>query len=158
MITTFYFDMDGVLCNLEKSFVQCTSISIDKFQKFSKEEKDKIKQEVFTYDFFRSFEPHIKMVNAAMSAMREGIPTKILTATGHINVDQVKAAKREWILKHLGDVEIIFVDKVQNKGSILHGLTDHHHLYDDRQAAIDSWLKMDDAHPGLIATATLVTM
>ena len=159
MHTNYYFDMDGVLCNLDKRFYEMTGIDSNVFHTFDKSEKERIKSDLFTYDFFRSFDPFASMVQVLNEyRSQESSIVRILTATGHINVEEVKRAKKDWIAEHVGDIEIIFVDKVQNKGKILEGASGHHHLFDDRQKAIDSWVAMNKNDLSLIATATLITM
>lgn len=159
LYTNYYFDMDGVLCNLDKRFYEMTGIDTTAFHTFDKSEKERIKSDLFTYDFFRNLEPIQVMLDQLLTLKNADIhPVKILTATGHINVEDVKRAKKDWIAEHVGNIEIIFVDKVQNKGKILVGADGHHHLFDDRVAAIDSWRAMDKFNPGLRATATLITM
>ena len=159
LYTNYYFDMDGVLCNLDKRFYEMTGIDTNTFHTFDKSEKERIKSDLFTYEFFRNLEPFQFMLDRLLLLKNADVhPVKILTATGHINVDEVKQAKRDWIAQHVGEIDIIFVDKVQNKGKILVGAVGHHHLFDDRVAAIDSWRAMDNFNPGLRATATLITM
>ena len=159
MHTNYYFDMDGVLCNLDKRFYEMTGIDSNAFHTFDKSEKERIKSDLFTYDFFRSFDPFSSMLHVLNEyRARENNIVRILTATGHINVEDVKRAKKDWIAEHVGNIEIIFVDKVQNKGKILVGALGHHHLFDDRQKAIDSWVAMNKNDLSLIATATLITM
>lgn len=159
MHTNYYFDMDGVLCNLDKRLYEMTGIDSNAFHTFDKSEKERIKSDLFTYDFFRSFDPFSSMLQVLNEyRAKESNIVRILTATGHINVEEVKRAKKDWIAEHVGDIEIIFVDKVQNKGKILVGAAGHHHLFDDRQKAIDSWVAMNKNDMSLIATATLITM
>ena len=154
----YYFDMDGTICDLERSFVDRTGIPISSFSAMSKEEKDVIKKELFTREFFASLQPLDAMLGVLNTLYCYGRSVKILTATGHNNVNAVKAGKRDWIKKHVSDdVEIIFVDKVQHKGQILKSVADgHHHLFDDRPSAIESWLEAQKHNANIKVTATLV--
>ncbi len=155
----YYFDMDGTICDLERSFVDRTGIPISTFSAMSKEEKDVIKKDLFTREFFASLHPLDAMLGALKALHHSGRLVKILTATGHNNVNSVKAGKRDWVNEHIGDrVQIIFVDKVQHKGEILKSaVSGHHHLFDDRPAAIESWLEAQKHNKSIKVTATLVS-
>ena len=90
MHTNYYFDMDCVLCNLDKRFYEMTGIDSNAFHTFDKSEKERIKSDLFTYDFFRSFDPFSNMLQVLNEyrAQQSNI-VRILTATGHINVEEV---------------------------------------------------------------------
>ena len=155
----YYFDMDGTICDLERSFVDRTGIPISSFSAMTKEEKDVIKKDLFTREFFASLQPLDAMLDTLQCLHQSGRLVKILTATGHNNVESVKAGKRDWVKQHIGDhVQIIFVDKVQYKGEILKSVAGgHHHLFDDRLVAIESWLEAQKHNKSIKVTATLVS-
>lgn len=152
----YYFDMDGTICDLERSFVDRTGIPISSFSAMTKEEKGVIKKDLFTREFFASLQPLDAMLDTLHALHRSGRLVKILTATGHNNVESVKAGKRDWVKQHIGDhIQIIFVDKIQHKGEILKSVAGgHHHLFDDRQAAIG--LEAQKHNTNIKVTATLV--
>ena len=72
----------------------------------------------------------------------------ILSAVGDSShVEEIKRAKTEWIREHIcKEIEILFVDKVENKYTKMVPSGDDviHVLVDDREKAIDSW----NAHGG----------
>lgn len=155
----YYFDMDGTICDLERSVVDRTGIPISSFSAMTKDEKDVIKKDLFTREFFASLRPLDAMLDTLLALHHSGRLVKILTATGHNNVESVKAGKRDWVKQYIGDrVQIIFVDKVQHKGEILKSVAaGHHHLFDDRRVAIESWLEAQKHSKSIKVTATLVS-
>lgn len=140
-VTAGYVDLDGVLADWLKAFNDANICSIEEFNKMSKQEKFDIKEKLFTYDFFRNMRP----INAGKRLFNNVSANYkyvyILSAVGDSsNVDEIARAKTEWVREHIcEDVEILFVDKVQNKHTAIKRGIHTHVLYDDRLEAIKSW-------------------
>lgn len=143
-----YFDMDGVLCDWVESFKRNCDIDLEVFQSLSKEEKFKIKETLFGYEFFRTMKPIEKGLDLFRTTKTGTDNIFILSAVGDSShVEEIKRAKTEWIREHIcKEIEILFVDKVENKYTKMVPSGDDviHVLVDDREKAIDSW----NAHGG----------
>ncbi len=150
MKSACYIDLDGVLADWLKAFNDANICSISEFNKLSKLEKFAIKEELFTYDFFRN----MRLINAGKKLFEKCVNdftydgethVYILSAIGDSrNITDIAKAKTEWVREHIcKDVRILFVDKVQNKYKAIQtkDVTDYvnHILYDDRAQAIKSW-------------------
>ncbi|AND75016.1 hypothetical protein pf16_93 [Pseudomonas phage pf16] len=135
-----FFDLDGVLADWEYAFKQNACVTLKRFNGMSKAEKDEVKQNLFDYEFFycmRKIERGMELYQSFVSA---GVPVAILSATGHINKDEVTRAKMHWVADNLGsDVRLILVDKVDQKGLYVDPAYRTCILVDDRQKAIDAW-------------------
>lgn len=141
-----YFDMDGVLCDWVKGFESLSNIKVEDFNLMTKEKKDEIKQQYFTYDLFYNLEAFETTLEVAKLFKQTNIEFKLCTATGKINVDDIKRAKQDWVKKYLGDVEIVFVDKIENKYEAIAkdiNFNDYDlvNLFDDRDKAVDAFNK-----------------
>ena len=73
----YYFDMDGTICDLERSFVDRTGIPISSFSAMSKEEKEK-----FLFFFFR----HRRKTGDRYTRAVDKRPLKVTNGTIHIKV------------------------------------------------------------------------
>ena len=62
-----------------------------------------------------------------------------MSASGRINRDEVIQAKRDWLMLHVGDINAMFVDKVEMKSERMDRSIVNNILIDDRQIAIDAW-------------------
>lgn len=151
-----YFDMDGVLCDWVDMYnkVYANVLQLDKFNNLNKEEKNDIKDVLFTYDFFYNMKPikkGIELYKKALSVYgQENV--SILTAYGDSkNIEDVIQAKKDWIELYLGkDVLVQYVDKVQNKKIKKLSNYDAHYLVDDRIKAIEAWV--NDGGIGILFT------
>lgn len=135
-----FFDLDGVLADWEHAFKKYAPVSLKHFNQMTKDQKDKIKEKLFDYEFFydmKVIESGYRLYRSFVSA---GVPVAILSATGHINKDEVTRAKLHWVADNLGDgVRVILVDKVEQKGMYVDPDYRTSILVDDRQKAIDAW-------------------
>lgn len=136
-----YFDMDGVLCDWVEMFNHVCDVDIEIFNKMNKEEKYEIKEYIFGYDFFRNMKGIEKGLNMIREYMKSHENVFILSAVGDSShVEEIAKAKIEWIHEFIcEDIEIMFVDKVQNKHIMKKEGFDVHILIDDRKKAIDAW-------------------
>lgn len=135
-----FFDLDGVLADWERAYKANCNIPLKTFSSMSKADKNAVKGKLFDYDFF--YDMHIipsgmQLYNSFVEA---GVPVTILSATGHINKEEVARAKMNWVADVLGDkVRVILVDKVEQKGLYVDPAYRTCILVDDRQKAIDAW-------------------
>ena len=141
-----YFDMDGVLCDWVKGFESLTDIKVVDFNLMTKETKNRIKQQYFTYELFYNLEPFLTTLEIVKLLLQTNVEVKICTAVGYFNTEQIKQAKQEWVKKYLGDVGIVFVDKIENKYEAMSkdiNFNDYDvvNLFDDRDKAVDAFNK-----------------
>lgn len=136
-----YFDMDGVLCDWVEMFNRVCDIDLEVFNKMSKKEKHLIKEVIFGYDFFRGMKGIEKGLNMLREYMKSHEHVFILSAVGDSShVEAIAKAKIEWIREFVcPEIEIMFVDKVENKHVKKKDGFDLHILIDDRKKAIDAW-------------------
>lgn len=137
-----YFDMDGVLCDWVSAYNQAKpNLSLARFMDLNKPERDKIKNQIFTYAFFRNMAPIQKGMDLFEAYRNQGEDVYILSAIGDSNhIKEIKRAKRNWVKEHLGaHIPCYFVDKVRNKHLMKLDGYKEHILIDDRKKAIDAW-------------------
>ena len=136
-----YFDMDGVLCDWVEMFNRVCEVDLEVFNKMGKDEKHAIKEVIFGYDFFREMKGIEKGLNMIREYMNSHEHVFILSAVGDSShVDLIAKAKVEWIREFVcPKIEIMFVDKVENKHVKKKDGYDCHILVDDRKKAIDVW-------------------
>ena len=142
--TMWYIDLDGVLADWKQGYNNLENVpSLNTFNNLSKKDKDALKHKFYSYDFFYGLDPidkGLKMIESLMETNN----VCICSAVGSINSNEITKAKQDWIKKYIGDIEAIFVDKVENKHKYRLNGFDLHILIDDRQKAIDSWNKEND--------------
>jgi phosphoglycolate phosphatase-like HAD superfamily hydrolase len=138
-----YFDMDGVLCDWVEMFNCVAKVDLEEFNAMSKAEKFKMKEELFGYEFFREMKGIKKGLNMIKEFMISHENVFILSAVGDSShVDAIAKAKIEWIREYVcPKIEIMFVDKVENKHRMKKEGFDCHILVDDRERAIDAWIE-----------------
>lgn len=136
-----YFDMDGVLCDWVEMFNRVCDVDLEDFNEMSKAEKHEIKEVIFGYDFFRDMKGIGKGLNMIREYMKSHENVFILSAVGDSShIDEIAKAKVEWIREFVcPEIEIMFVDKVENKHVKKKDGYDCHILVDDRKKAIDAW-------------------
>lgn len=136
-----YFDMDGVLCDWVEMFNRVCDVDIEEFNKMNKAEKHEIKEVIFGYDFFRGMKGIEKGLNMIRDYKDAYENVFILSAVGDSShVDAIAEAKIEWIRENVCEnIEIMFVDKVENKHRMKKEGFAEHILIDDRNKAIDAW-------------------
>ena len=136
-----YFDLDGVLANWVEQYKNKSNIPLDKLEKMSQEERHKIKEKLFNYDFFFTMKPITKGVNLYKNLVRTGATIAVLSATGDINKEEVARAKRDWVKKYIGNIDVILVDDGEHKWSKRKQGYDKHILIDDREKVLNAWKK-----------------
>jgi len=135
-----FFDLDGVLADWEQAFKSRAPVSLEQFSQMNKRDKDEVKKKLFDYEFFYDMKLLPEGIQLYNSFVEAGVPVAILSATGHINKDEVGRAKIHWVADLLGDkVRTILVDKVEQKGLYVDSNYRTCILVDDRQKAIDAW-------------------
>lgn len=146
--TIIYFDMDGVIADFNtryiiQSYIKGNYPSLYDFGKLSKEDKDEIKEELFTYEFFRNMPPLSKGLELLKYYQKNYPNVVILSAIGSSShSDEIERAKREWLKEHVGNITAHFVNKTEDKFNItkLYPSFSNHLLVDDRTKAVDPWI------------------
>lgn len=139
--------MDGVLCDFDKAFANSslTNITIEEFNLLNKSEKDAIKNNLFTYDFFYTMEPIAK--GMALFEIAKQVYSEIFILTAHGDngdINEICKAKRDWVRKHLKNFDRVhFVRKAEQKYTYLKHFNleaTQVTLIDDREKAINPWV------------------
>lgn len=146
--TIIYFDMDGVIADfntryIKQSYIKGNYPSLYDFGKLSKEDKDEIKEELFTYEFFRNMAPLSKGLELLKYYQKNYPNVVILSAVGSSShSEEIELAKREWLKEHVGGITAHFVNKTEDKFNItkLYPSFSNHLLVDDRTKAVDPWI------------------
>lgn len=137
--TIIFFDMDGVLADWESQYHLKGDISLSEFEKLSKEERKVVKAKLFTYDFFATMRPIKKGLSLLQRYIKDGKTVAICSALGDVNQQEVLRAKKDWLKKHVGDIDAFFVPKLEDKWKMMQAEYTTNILIDDRQRAVDSW-------------------
>lgn len=146
--TIIYFDMDGVLADfntryIKQSYIKGSYPSLHDFSKLPKEEKDQIKEDLFTYDFFRHMWPLSKGIELLKYCRAKYDHVVILSAVGSTShTQEIERAKRDWLKEHVGEIDAHFVNKTENKFEITKLYPDYqnHILIDAREKSVDPWI------------------
>lgn len=115
-----YFDMDDTLTDYS-----------NQLNKTQLTPKDTVKPE--NISFWENME-WLKGSEEMLDFSRQFFNTKILTRTP--DLDHVKQAKKEWVKKNIGDIEVITVRRGSNKAEYA---TPNSILIDDKQETIDKF-------------------
>lgn len=136
----YYFDMDGVIADWESAYNAVAPMPLEDFSALSREEREVIKRDLFNYEFFAKMSPLESGMSVLRAFIDQGLDVTLLSATGHVNKSEVMRGKADFVEVYLGDsIELMFVDKVEQKHERMIEGYDIHVLFDDRQSAIDAW-------------------
>lgn len=131
--------MDGVLADWVQQYNSVSDMPLEEFSALSREAREQVKIELFNYDFFYNMQPIQSGLDLLLEKIEQGFDVCILSASGRINRDEVIQAKRDWLMLHVGDINAMFVDKVEMKSERMDRSIVNNILIDDRQIAIDAW-------------------
>lgn len=146
--TIIYFDMDGVLADfatryIHQSYFKGSYPSLFQFSALDKSKKDEIKEELFTYDFFRNMPPLQKGLDLLKYYQSKYEHVVILSATSDISrAAEIEQAKRDWLKEHIGDIPAYFSKKAETKYETMELFPSftNHILVDDRDKSLDPWI------------------
>lgn len=144
-----YFDMDGVIVDWVARYHEVAPVPLELFNEMPKAEKNKLKEELFNYDFFRLMKPLAHGIELMIEyAKNPEYDVYVCSATGYINAEEVHRAKVEWLKEHIPVCveikEALFVPKVEMKHEKKKEGYAEHILIDDRVKAVEAW----EAHGG----------
>lgn len=148
MSTNICFDMDGVIADfnihyIKQAYIKGNYPSLREFSKLPKEERDSIKEEMFTYDFFRNMPPLNRGLNLLKFYQENYSNVIIISAIGSSShTVEIEQAKRDWLKEHVGDIKAHFVHKTEDKFNItkLYPSYTNHVLIDDRHKSLIPWI------------------
>lgn len=110
----FYFDMDGVLADWVGGF-EALYPNIPYESLNNHPDYDKIREEIdFSDDFYFNLKP-LPTVDVLKELRLFNYNVAILTSCGEENYDAVRKQKLEWVLRHIGDIDVITVKKSAEK-------------------------------------------
>lgn len=139
MSIRYYFDMDGVLADWVDQYNSVSDMPLSEFNSLSREDRELIKMDLFDYNFFYNMQPIQSGLDLLNEKINRGFDVCILSASGIVNRDEVIRAKKDWISLHIGNINAMFVDKVEMKSQKMDQNIAENILIDDRQIAIDAW-------------------
>lgn len=139
MSIRYYFDMDGVLADWVDQYNSVSDMPLSEFNSLSREDRELIKMDLFDYNFFYNMQPIQSGLDLLNEKINQGFDVCILSASGRVNRDEVIRAKKDWISLHIGNINAMFVDKVEMKSQKMDQNIAENILIDDRQIAIDAW-------------------
>lgn len=131
--------MDGVLADWVDQYNSVSDMPLSEFNSLSREDRELIKMDLFDYNFFYNMQPIQSGLDLLNEKINQGFDVCILSASGRVNRDEVIRAKKDWISLHIGNINAMFVDKVEMKSQKMDQNIAENILIDDRQIAIDAW-------------------
>ena len=141
--TIIYFDMDGVLADFDLAYRQAMGVPVTEFNKLPCAKKDKIKEDIFSYDYFRNMKPIQKGLELLKFYQDHYETVVILSATSDTShKEEVERAKREWLQQHVGDIPAYFSERAEFKYQAMKLFPSFtsHVLIDDRLKSLDPWI------------------
>ena len=142
--TIIYFDMDGVLADFDLAYRQVMGVPVSEFSKLPCAKKDKIKEDIFSYDYFRNMKPIQKGLELLKFYQDHYETVVILSATSDTShKEEVERAKREWLQQHVGDIPAYFSERAEFKYQAMKLFPSFtsHVLIDDRLKSLDPWIE-----------------
>ena len=131
--------MDGVLADWVDQYNSVSDMPLSEFNSLSREDRELIKMDLFDYNFFYNMQPIQSGLDLLNEKINQGFDVCILSESGRVNHDEVIRAKKDWISLHIGNINAMFVDKVEMKSQKMDQNIAENILIDDRQIAIDAW-------------------
>ena len=142
--TIIYFDMDGVLADFDLAYRQVMGVPVSEFSKLPCAKKDKIKEDIFSYDYFRNMKPIQKGLELLKFYQDHYETVVILSATSDTShKEEVERAKREWLQQHVGDIPAYFSERAEFKYQAMKLFPSFtsHVLIDDRLKSLEPWIE-----------------
>jgi len=124
-VTTYYFDMDGVLANFHKAY--------DVTKRYL----------VMKRDWIANLEPFVDNVNLVRELIANGNNVYILTACAS---EDAKLGKLDWLAKYIPEITIEKFICLVGSGKKVNYIKEDGMLIDDTKSNINAWVK--EGHKG----------
>ena len=118
-MTTFYWDMDGVIANFHKDFIAGAG-------------------QALKYDYIFNLEPFTENVNALRNSIAQGNKNYILSKAAN---EAAKQAKIDWLAKYVPEMELDDIIIIVGNGKKIDFIREDGTLIDDDKKNTRQWEK-----------------